>query len=1256
VAGRIGLILIAATILLPAWAGSGESAGAVLQLASGPYRPGVADEAVPAWFEHRAVATSASGRRYPVALTRGPLDAEQRRLLETAGVEILGYIPENGYRLSMLPGVEEAVRAFPFVSWVGRVPAYHKVEPRLSAMADDPSGLVEIRVVLLPGEPPTRVEAVLGDSRAGAHPAGKEGAWRVEAAVPADRVPSILNSVAALPEVEAVESSRTFRLLNQDAVWVHQSFVGPSPQETPVFDRGIFGCDQVVAVADSGQDYDACYFVDTVHGDPPFSSCLTAPCPVASPDLTLRKDVLYYNWSGTTTGDDDTCPATVGGSGHGTHTSGTVAGDAPAYSDCEEFSTPGRTGGDGQAPGAKLIIQELGDGLEYLNTGGGTVWNIADVAYHSGARIHSISWGGVCHDLFGTCIPGCTLPYDSLARDADLAMWTYPDLLMVLAAGNAGQMCTPPNAVSTPGIAKNPVTVGALGHGANAATATAFTSRGPVFDGRLKPTVAAQGEATVSAASDANPNTYNCGTCSLDGSSMSAPTVAGLAALAREYYTDGFYASGVRDEAQGFVPSGALLKATLIDGAVALGPTAGAPDFRSGFGMVRLGSTLAFADSPFTLWVDDHREGVTSGSVVNHAFDVQEGTPLTATLVWTDYPAALNAAVARVNELKLEVIDPQGDVWFQTLDDVTGAPEQTSVATDPHDSLNVEERLIFDTPSAGRWVVRVHGIDVPWGPQPFALVVRGDLAECPAPASPGALTLETPADGQVLLSWAPVPGVAGYSVYRSFGACPGGHWIPVASGLTGTSFLDDTVSGGAAYSYRVVAVSDTDGYCESIPSPCGSVVPTGECVLAPVFRGITGAASAGADRCGVELSWDPALPMCGSDTRYNVYRDTTGGFVPGPANRIARCIGATGFVDETELVSGQAYHYIVRAEDATSGHGGPCRGGNEDDNVAEATAIPVGLPVSGTWLDDAGDNGEAKFTVQPPWTVAASGGPAGSPNVYSASASSGICANLTSPVLTLGDPGTGPQLTFATIHDLEYDPASIFGPEGSIGEVEIAIGPDFSDWTRVELSPDYPVSVEFLFADCTTATPPDTYFTGIDMVYSSYSGSLVNWGGSDVKIRFHLAGDLIYPGGNWWVDDVEVTQALVPGSCSTVAPGPPPVPDGGSVPGDPLRVARSGADLLLTWDATRCPAAAVNLYRGTIGDYTTFTSANCDLPADGSVTVSIPDNTWFVLAATDGAATDGSWSRDPLGNELDYAGAGSVCPAITSHETNNGCP
>jgi hypothetical protein len=1179
-----------------------------------------------------------------VALARRALEPAERERLEAAGATILGYLPTHGYRVRVAPGAEAAVRAVPFVAWLGDLPRHLKLDPALLRLAASPAGSagfagpaetppeVGLRVILEADEPPGRSLEALRSWKTVATPSGKDGAWRIAARVPKGSLAATLARLAALPEVEAVEPRRRLRLLNQDAVWVHQSFVGPAPQQTPIFDRGLFGCGQIVGIADSGQDYDMCYFRDTAGGAPPIVSCALAPCPSAAPAPSRRKDILYYNWSGTPTGDDDTCPAQLtGASGHGTHTSSSIAGDAPGYADCAAFSSPGRNGGDGQAPGAKLV------------------------AYKTGARIHSNSWGAACYDLFGSCIPGCTMPYDSFARDADLAAWTYPDLLLVMSAGNAGEFCPAPVAVGTPAIAKSPLVVGSVGHGTGAGLVSSFSSRGPVFDGRLKPSVAAQGEATVSAASDAFPTTNNCGTCSLDGTSMAAPTVAGLAALVREYYTAGFYATGTRTPAQGFAPSGALLKATLIDAAVPMGGAAPGPDFDAGYGRVLLDGTLAFSASPFRLRVDDHRAGLTTGGRVTHAFDVTGGTPFRATLVWADPPAALNAAQARVNELKLEVVDPAGTVWFQTLDAATGAPMQTANPGLAHDDRNVEERLAFPSPQAGRWVVRVVGVDVPLGPQPFALAIRGALTDCPATSAPGAPTLTSPADHEVEVAWSAVPGAASYNVYRNLGYCPGSAWVPVATGVAGTSIVDGGLSGGTTWSYYVAAASDPPGSCESPPSLCASIVPPGDCTLPAAFGGVAGAASAGSTGCAIDLTWTPAAPYCGSDVRYNVYRSTTPGFTPGPATRIARCLPGTSWTDSAGLLSGATYHYVVRSEDATNGHGGACRGGNEDANLAGAGAVAAGPSALGTWTDDAGDTGAAAFSAASPWSMRSTGGARG-PGAYAADSYGGACADLTSPVLTLADPGQGPQVTFATRHSLEYDPFGFFGAEGSLGQVEIATGPASSNWTRVLLSPGYPALVEFPLNDCPTTADIETYFSGNASSYSTYTGSLVNWGGGDVRLRFHLSGDYLYPSGTWWIDDVEVTKSLVPGPCTTVPAGPPPVPDGAAVSGTPLRVERTGGHESVTWDAGQCTAAAVNLYWGNLGNGSTFTGAACNLPPTGSAVLDLPDNVWFVVAATDGAATDGSYARDFSGSEKFYAGASLVCPAITSHLTNSGCP
>ena len=105
-----------------------------------------------------------------------------------------------------------------------------------------------------------------------------------------------------------------------------------------------------------------------------------------------------------------------------------------------------------------------------------------------------------------------------------------------------------------------------------------------------------------------------------------------------------------------------------------------------------------------------------------------------------------------------------------------------------------------------------------------------------------------------------------------------------------------------------------------------------------------------------------------------------------------------------------------------------------------------------------------------------------------------------------------------------------------------------------------------------------------------------------------------------------------------------------------MQASLSGSDVVVAWDAAQCPATAVNLYQGVMGDFTTFTGGDCDLPPTGSATLSLPDDTWFLVVATDGASTDGSWSRDTDGNELSYGGASTACPAIANHLPTNACP
>ena len=72
---------------------------------------------------------------------------------------------------------------------------------------------------------------------------------------------------------------------------------------------------------------------------------------------------------------------------------------------------------------------------------------------------------------------------------------------------------------------------------------------------------------------------------------------------------------------------------------------------------------------------------------------------------------------------------------------------------------------------------------------------------------------------------------------------------------------------------------------------------------------------------------------------YNIYRDTTSGFTPGPGNLLESCVTNT-FFDDTSVSGGTTYYYVVRAEDATVGNGGPCRDGNTDPADGSLSDLP----------------------------------------------------------------------------------------------------------------------------------------------------------------------------------------------------------------------------------------------------------------------------------------------------------------------------
>ncbi|KAK9815878.1 hypothetical protein WJX72_011193 [[Myrmecia] bisecta] len=256
-----------------------------------------------------------------------------------------------------------------------------------------------------------------------------------------------------------------------------------------------------------------------------------------------------------------------------------------------------------------------------------------------------------------------------------------------------------------------------------------FSSHGPTQDGRIKPDLVAPGMLLSAYTDPATSDT--CSRRYMQGTSMATPVIAGSAALVRQYYTDGFYPTGVKSDANKFSPSGPLLKATLIGGAQGLAgfesdtglPLAPPPSFRQGFGRVQLSRALPLKGNSlgWRLQVVD-MANLTTGQT--HSYCIKStGGPLTVTLVWHDYPASTSAATALVNDLDLTVraASLNGLPFLGN-----GGAEGGSVSAD---RLNNVEQVAISYLPAGQVAIEVsaHQVFAAEGPQPYALVVLGQF-------------------------------------------------------------------------------------------------------------------------------------------------------------------------------------------------------------------------------------------------------------------------------------------------------------------------------------------------------------------------------------------------------------------------------------------------------------------------------------------------------------------------------------------------
>jgi hypothetical protein len=495
---------------------------------------------------------------------------------------------------------------------------------------------------------------------------------------------------------------------NDDAQWAVQSG-NSQTQERLFWTKGITGAGLVTGMADSGLDWESCFFKDAARQ-------VTVTENQIFEDLNQRKVVQYAPFA--STGENEA-------SGHGTHVGGSIVGSSTTTTQAQH---------NGIAYNAKIAVYDIGrPNAPSLNLPlPGLHENLFPPSDRVGAQTHCNSWGSASSN------------YDELSRDFDRFQWENQDFLVLVAAGNSGRDGV--ETVGTPATAKNIVAVGAALNGQSHEQLVDFSSRGPTADGRFKPDVCAPGVQISSARSAAAPNGVHCTTDDKSGTSMATPVTTGTALLIIDYLQQGFYPSGKRDSDDGFRPMATLVKALLIaSGRQMTSPNAqgtvtpgrnGAdtsfPNLDQGFGSQVAGDVMFFSgESDHALWLDgsfgdncnDCPRFTGAGQTRTVTFEAT-GEEIRFTVVWSEPAAQINANKALINDLDLEV----------SLNGQTTYPNGCGAANSPawcsgnRDNTNNVERVIITNPTAGaRYRMTVTARTVQVGPVPYSLVVHGGI-------------------------------------------------------------------------------------------------------------------------------------------------------------------------------------------------------------------------------------------------------------------------------------------------------------------------------------------------------------------------------------------------------------------------------------------------------------------------------------------------------------------------------------------------
>jgi hypothetical protein len=404
----------------------------------------------------------------------------------------------------------------------------------------------------------------------------------------------------------------------------------------------------------------------------------------------------------------------------------------------------------------------------------------------------------------------------------------------------------------------------------------------------------------------------------------------------------------------------------------------------------------------------------------------------------------------------------------------------------------------------------------------------------------------------------------------------------------------------------------------------------------PHFDGLTSVYDSQYSDCSVTVEWDPASTLCHGPLNYFIYRDTSPGVSPTPDNLVASGLTGSSWLDDSGLLEGNTYYYLVRALDRSTWQ--------FDSNTVEASATPTGpgtgiYPIFADDFEDAGTWSQWTVTTGPgahtcgDWvrSNASTERPSGGSGYYAVSDSEACDPML--PITSTKVDSPPIDLTISGLNSvvLEYDIYYKYYNGGDTATVEVWDG---ATWQVLWTDPDADVNTHHSF-DVTSYAAGNSAF--------------------QVRFNFQQANS-----DRWFsVDNVEVIVDIY-NSCATNA-SPPPAPDGSGTtsPMRGYRLTASGDRIEASWDASSCAADDYNLLYGNLADLPAYTlsGSECSIGTSGSYTWrNVPaGDLFFLIVGSDGGSIESSWGVDNAHGERNGMSASGMCSAIAK-DISNHCP